>query len=210
MSGILDLLNSEKGKTLIHNASKETGASEEETGQVLKMAMPLLLGALNKNAKSPEGASKLLGALSNKHDGSLLDSLGGMLGGGGVDDGLKKDGGGILGHVLGGKQDMIAQTLAQKVGLNPSTVSQILKIAAPIVLSYLGKKKNENNVNEPGGLSSLLGNLVGNQPKTDQSLMESLLDRDGDGSIMNDLGGLLGGSKGKKGTGGGIGGLFGK
>lgn len=211
MSGLLDLLHSEKGKNLVQNTSKETGASEEETSNVLQMAMPLLLGALNKNAKSPEGASKLLSVLSGKHTGGIWDSLSGSLGNSnGIDDSLKEDGGGILNHVLGGKQNMIAQTLAEKVGISPDKVSQILKIAAPVVLGFLGKKKQENNVDEPGGLSSLLGNLVNNQPKGEQNLMESLLDRNGDGNLMDDIGGLLGGETDKKGKTGGLGGLFGK
>lgn len=102
--------------------------------------MPLLLGAMHKNAKSEQGASNLMSALSNKHDGSILDNLGSILGGDGVDRNVKNDGEGILSHVLGGKQSMIQQTIAQKVGVDADTVGQILKIAAPIVLGFLGKK----------------------------------------------------------------------
>ncbi|HEA28376.1 MAG TPA: DUF937 domain-containing protein [Leeuwenhoekiella sp.] len=210
MPGLLDLLNSDTAKQLISSTSKETGASEEKTSSVLNMAMPLLLGAMNRNAKSPEGASSLMSALSNKHNGSILDNLGSILGGDGVDQSVKKDGEGILGHVLGGKQSMIQQTISQKVGLDAGTVGQILKIAAPIVLGFLGKKKQENNVNEAGGLSSMLGSLLGGQGDGNQNLIESLLDSNGDGSVIDDLSGMFLGNKNKKGGTGGLGGLFGK
>lgn len=208
MTDILDLFKSEKGKQLIKNASTDTGASEEKTASVLKTAMPLLLSAMQKNAQSPEGASNLLSALSGKHDGSLLDNLGSMLGGSGVDENVKKEGGGILSHLLGGKQDLIAGQIAQKLGMESGTVNQILKIAAPVVLSFVGKKKQEHNVDQPGGLSSLLDKLKGSETGGQNSL-ESLLDRDKDGDIMDDVSDFLGKSKGKKNS-GGLGGLFGK
>jgi hypothetical protein len=204
MSGLLDLLNSDTAKQLISSTSKETGASEEKTSSVLSMAMPLLLGAMNKNAKSEQGASSLMSALSGKHDGSILDNLGSIFGGDSVDQNVKDDGEGILGHVLGGKQGMIEQTIAQKLGMDASTVGQILKIAAPIVLGFLGKKKQENNVNEAGGLSSMLGGLLGGQSGDHENLITSLLDSNGDGSILDDVSGMIMGKKG------GLGGLFGK
>jgi len=204
MSGLLDLLNSDTAKQLISSTSKETGASEEKTSSVLSMAIPLLLGAMNNNAKSEQGASNLMSALSNKHDGSILDNLGSLLGGESVDQDVKKDGEGILGHVLGGKQAMIQQTIAQKVGVDSSTVAQILKIAAPVVLGFLGKKKQENNVNEAGGLSGILSGLLGGQSGDEQSWVTSLLDNNGDGSVIDDVSGMIMGKKG------GLGGLFGK
>jgi hypothetical protein len=204
MSGLLDLLNSDTAKKLINSTSKETGASEEKTSSVLNMAMPLLLGAMHKNAKSEQGASNLMSALSNKHDGSILDNLGSILGGDGVDRNVKNDGEGILSHVLGGKQSMIQQTIAQKVGVDADTVGQILKIAAPIVLGFLGKKKQENNINEASGLLSMLGGLLGGESGDHQNLITSLLDSNGDGSVIDDVSGMIMGKKG------GLGGLFGK
>ena len=85
MAGLLDLLNSDLGKQLISGASAQTGASEGKTADVLSMAMPVLLGAMKKNASTQEGASGLMGALSKKHDGTILDNLGSILGGGSVD-----------------------------------------------------------------------------------------------------------------------------
>jgi len=67
------------------------------------MALPVLMKAMERNAATPEGAQGLLGALNGKHDGSILDNLDGLFGGG-VDEDVKVDGSKILGHVLGNRQ----------------------------------------------------------------------------------------------------------
>ena len=173
--------------------------------------MPLLLGAMKKNASSQEGASGLMGALSGKHDGSILDNLGSILGGGSVDQNVIQDGAGILGHVLGGKQPIVENALSTKTGLDAGTVAQILKIAAPILLGIIGKQTKENNIQDQDGLTGILGSMLGGQPKENQSLIESLIDSDGDGSVLDDVADMvLGSNKKKGGLGGMLGGLFGK
>ena len=210
MSGLLDLLSSPTGKQLISGVAGQTGQPESKTSEVLSMAMTLLLGAMKKNVSSPQGAEGLMSALSSKHDGGLLDDLGGLFGGG-VDQSVINDGAGILGHVFGGKQANVENALSQKSGLDAGTVAQILKIAAPLVMAYLGKQKAQSNVNDANGLNSLLGSMLGGQPQQNQSLITTLLDADGDGSVLDDVAGMvMGTGKKKSGLGGLLGGLFGK
>lgn len=210
MSGLLDLLSSPMGKQLISGVAGQTGNSTDQTGSVLTMALPLLMGAMKKNAATPEGAEGLMSALSNKHDGSILDNLGGLFGGG-VDQSVKDDGSGILEHVLGGKQAQVVNALSQKSGMDASTIATILQVAAPILMGMIGQQKQKQNVNEASGIQNLLGGMMGGGRQADkqQSLIESFLDSNGDGSILDDLASLaLGGKKG--GIGGLLGGLFGK
>ncbi len=200
------------GKQLISGVAGQTGQSESKTADVLGMAMPLLMGAMKKNASTPGGAQGLMDALSSKHDGGILDDLGGLFGGG-VDQNVMDDGAGILGHILGSKQPQVENALSSKSGIDAGTISQILKIAAPILLGYLGKQTKQQNVNSPEGLNGLLGGLMGGGKTAakQQSLVETFLDSDGDGSIIDDLAGLaLGGGQKKGGLGGMLGGLFGK
>lgn len=201
-------MNSSMGKQMIQGVSSETGQSESKTADVLAMAMPLLLGAMKKNVSKPGGAEGLIGALSSKHDGSILDDLGGLFGGG-VDQKVKDDGAGILGHVFGKKQANVENALSQKSGIDTAGIANILKIAAPIVLGYLGRQRNQRKVNDASGMNSLLGGLLGGQPKQNQSLITTLLDSDGDGSILDDVADMVMDSgKKKSGLGGLLGGLF--
>jgi len=208
MEGLLDLLNSPMGRQLISGVAGQTGQPENKTSDILSMAMPLLLGAMKKNTSTPQGAQGLMNALSSKHDGSILDNLEGFFDGG-VDQSVMSDGAGILGHVFGGRQANVENALSQKSGVDASSIASILKIAAPLVMGVLGKQRAQNNVQDPNALNGLLGNMLGGQPEQNQSLLTTLLDADGDGSILDDVAGMVMGSpKKKSGLGGLLGGLF--
>ncbi|MBR9914986.1 MAG: DUF937 domain-containing protein [Algicola sp.] len=211
MSGILDLLNSDLGKTIISGVSGSTGTDESRTSSVLTMAMPVLMKAMERNASTPQGAEGLMGALMNKHDGSILDNLGGLFSGG-VDQEVKDDGDKILGHVLGSKKQGVEKIIGEKSGLSADSVGSILKVATPILMGVLGKQARQNNVSSPNDLGGLLGGLLGGSgAKEEQSFLEKILDADGDGSVVDDVAGMvLGSAKKKGGLGGLLGGLFGK
>lgn len=210
MSGILDLLNSDLGKTIISGVAGQTKQPQNKTQDVLTMALPVLMAAMKRNAATPQGAEGLMGALSSKHDGSILENLGGLFGGG-VDDTVISDGEKILGHVLGNKQQNVTNTLGAKSGMDAGSVAQILKVAAPILMGVLGNQAKKQNVSSSNGIEGLLGGLLGgSSPQNEQSFLESILDADGDGSVVDDVAGMvLGGSKKKGGLGGLLGGLFG-
>jgi len=215
MSSILDLLNSDLGKTLISGASQRTGQPADKTASVLSQAMPLILGAMQRNASTPEGASALSNALDNpKHSGGgIMDMLGGILGdGAGSPEELLQEGSGILGHVLGAKQPQVESALSQANGIDAGSVGDILKMAAPLIMGMLGKQKQSSGVDQ-NGIGDLLGGLLGggNAGAADQSFIEKILDADGDGSIIDDVAGMVMNSGNKKGgIGGLLGGLFGK
>ena len=213
MAGILDLLNSDLGKTIISGVAGQTGQDTNKTNSVLTMALPVLMQAMKQNASTPQGAEGLMGALNNQHDGSILDNLGGLFGGG-VDSNVLDDGDKILGHVLGDKQQNVQSAIGQKSGMDSGSVAQILKVAAPILMGVLGKQSRQQKVNNPSGLDGLLGGLMqGNAPEQEQSFLESILDADGDGSMIDDVAGMLlndGSGKKKSGLSGLLGGFFGK
>ena len=212
MAGILDLLNSDLGQQVISGVSGATGNDSNKTSSVLTMALPVLMKAMERNASTPQGAEGLMGALDKKHDGSILNNLGDLFGGG-VNDDVVNDGSKILSHVLGNKQRGVEQVIGQKSGLDAGAVGNILKVAAPILMGILGKQKREQNVSTSSDISGLLGGLLGgNDAKNEQGFLEQILDADGDGSVVDDVAGMfLGGNKKESGgIGGLLGGLFGK
>ena len=208
---ILDLLNGPMGQTLIQGASKQLGLGQDSTQKALGTAMPLILGAMKNNAATPEGASGLLGALmGDKHDGGIMDQLGDILGGDSVNEDVLKDGEGILGHVFGGKQENVAAAVSKSSGIDMGTAMDIMKVAGPLLMGVLGKQAREKGVQDENGIEDLLGGMLGKGNDEHQSLVNRLLDADGDGSIIDDVAGMLlsGGKKG--GLGSLLGGLFGK
>lgn len=211
MSGILDLLNSEMGQQLVKGASSQMGMDDKSTSSALSAAMPLILGALKNNTGSAEGSEQLLGALQNsKHSsGSMLDNLGSILGGSEIDKDVMDDGGRILGHVFGGQENNAANALSKSSGIDMNSAMNLLKVAAPMVMSYLGKQTSQNNISDQGGISDLIGGLLGGQG-ADMSSMASLIQGfDGNDSSMDDIAGMLtGGSKSSGGLGDLLGGFL--
>jgi len=210
MTGILDLLNSDLGKTIISGVAGQTGQNESKTGSLLTMALPVLMQAMKRNASTPQGAEGLLSAINRKHDGGILDNLSGLFGGG-VDTNVINDGEKILSKVLGNKQQNVQNALSKQSGMDAGSVAQILKVAAPILMGVLGKQAKLQSVNSSSGIEGLLGGLLSeNSKQNEQSFLESILDADGDGSIIDDVAGMvLGDNKKKSGLGGLLGGLFG-
>lgn len=215
MTGILDLLSGPIGKTIISGVAGSTGQDSNKTGNVLSMALPILMKAMERNVSTPEGAQGLMGAL-NKHDGGILDNLGGLFGGG-VDESVTNEGGKILGHILGNNANNVEQVISQKSGVDAGSVGNILKTAAPLLMGMLGKQTQQNGVSDASGLTGLIGGMLGGASNTgavtkEQSFLEKMLDSDGDGSVIDDVAGMFlnQGGKSSGGIGGLLGGLFGK
>ena len=156
------------------------------------------VGALGEPLVAAElGASGRVGcALDRDHDGSVLDDVGGFLGGGGA---ASANGAGILKHVLGGKQSTMESALGQVSGLDAGSAGQVLQMLAPLVMGALGKAKQQNNL-DADGLASMLGaesSALQKRSPGGADMLMKLLDQDGDGGVMDDLAkmgsGLLGG-----------------
>ena len=196
MNSLQQLLGSEQGDAAVDQISQNVGADNGLVNSAIQMALPALINGLANNAASPEGAESLNSALEDHHDGSMLDNiggLGGMIFGGGQTTAPppQADAGGILGHILGDRQGQVAQDVSQKTGLGMGQVAQILMFLAPIVMAYLGRHKQQQGVGA-GGLGGLLGGLLGgSQQQTSgsasSSIINSVLDRDHDGSSMDDI-----------------------
>jgi len=97
---ILNEIRQQLGGPALDGLAQQIGAERPATEQAVGAALPLLIGGLARNAnRSPEDAHSLAHALDRDHDPSLLEQLGGALGGGGGTGGALAAG---LGALLGG------------------------------------------------------------------------------------------------------------
>lgn len=188
-----DLLNQLQGQPLA-NIGGQLGLSPSQTQNAVSAALPILMGALGRNASQPQGAEALFGALQRDHAGLDIGSvLGSVLGGGG-------QGAGILEHVLGGRQSNAQRGLGAATGLDNGQAGTLLKILAPIVMAYLAKRMFSSTP-APAGTSPLspspqgLGVALGEESQRyrqqgglDGGLLGAVLDQDGDGDLdVSDL-----------------------
>jgi hypothetical protein len=185
MTTILESLSQQLGsQDTVRQIGRQIGVDEQQAGTAVAAALPLLLGALNRNASQPEGAEALFGALERDHDGSILDNLQGFLANASAGPGAS-----ILGHVLGDRNDAVAANLGRTTGLDKRKAAMLLMTLAPIVLGALGRARQQHNLNA-GTLASTLGNERARVVQTAgpaATLLEQMLDKDGDGSIADDV-----------------------
>lgn len=182
-----EILNQVMTQGNVQQIGNQIGADESTTSSAIQFALPLIINALSRNASTPQGADDLHNAVANDHDGSLLDDIGGFLLNSQNSDGL-----GILGHILGSRQGMVANEISQQSGLNAGQVAQLLITLAPIIMAVLGRARQQQGLDSQG-LSQTLNNQQ--QQYTEQSsswmgLANQILDRDHDGSVTDDLAGL--------------------
>ncbi len=195
MFSLQDLLGQQQGSEAVDQISNTVGAQPNLVNSAIQMALPALINGLANNAQTPQGAESLNNALE-QHDGGILDSMGGLgglasaiLGGGQQQQAASPqlNAGGILGHILGGNQGQVTQQISNQSGLGMGQVAQILMILAPIVMGYLGKQKQQNNL-DAGGLTDMLGQQQQQIQQSPQGgFLSGMLDKDGDGSITDDI-----------------------
>ena len=187
---LLEMLQQHIGGQTVDHISQKLGTDPGTTSNAIDAALPLLLTAVARNASNPQQAQSLDRAVSQDHDGSILNDVAGFISRGGS----SQDGAGILGHILGGKQQAVQNGLSQATGLDTGKTAQLLTLLAPLVMGALGRAKQERNL-DAGGLSTLLAGEHEQLKQQAPGVMGALgrfLDKNNDGSVLDDVGGMLG------------------
>ena len=126
--------------------AKKTGLNSKQLKKVLPLAVPLLLKMLTKNASNQEGATSLLGALTQHTSKKTMAQQ--------IEEADTDDGAKIIGHILGNSSQSSLLSLSNQSGLSQQQVSSVLSGIAPALLS---------------GLSAATGSSVGSTGKVDLS-----------------------------------------
>lgn len=198
MTNLLELLKGQMDDQVIDTLSSQIGgADRQQTAAAAQGIMATLIGGLAKNASTPEGATSLASALDRDHDGSVLNNLMGMLSGQlqpQQEQPRAFNGAGIVSHILGNQQSGAIDMISKMSGLDSSKTSNLMTMLAPMVMGMLGKQKQQGGL-DIGGLMNLLNGTVSQQKQSGNPLMDMatrFLDKDGDGSIVDDIAGMVG------------------
>ncbi|HEX2082386.1 MAG TPA: DUF937 domain-containing protein [Xanthomonadaceae bacterium] len=207
----------------IRQMSQQLGLDPAQTQAAIGAALPLLLGALGRNASQPQGAEALFGALEKDHAGAgglgevLRAVLGGAQSGVSQPSGAQSrqtDGAGILDHIFGARQSRAEQAVGQATGVGQDKAGMLLRWLAPIVLAYLAKRMFDQRQPSPAGGTQqapspdVLGGILGEETRQVErqsggllgGVLGQVLDRDGDGDtdfsdLMQVGGAILGGQR---------------
>ncbi|MEG1668979.1 DUF937 domain-containing protein [Chryseobacterium sp.] len=211
---LIDLLTGNTGNQVAEQAENKFGISKNQIIALLAVATPLVISYLRNKSQDNKEAEALNNALDKDHDGSILNDTSQL-------EARQSEGGSILSHVFGNEKGNVENQLSQNTGISIDKIGPILAMLAPVIMGYIGKEKQQNNVGA-GGLGDLLGGILGgaqNQAQQQQSsplndILGSVLgggQSQSSGNPLNDiLGSVLGsGGQQKQQSGGGLGDLLG-
>lgn len=215
--GLIDLLTGNTGNQVAEQAETKFGISKTQVIALLAVAAPLIISYLRKKSQDANEAEALNNALDKDHDGSILDDVSQA-------DARQSEGGSILNHIFGEEKPNVENRLSQNTGISIDKIGPILSMLAPVIMGYIGKEKQQNNVGA-GGLGDLLGGILGNASNESQQQQSSPLNdilgsvlgggnSQSSGNPLNDIiGNVLGGNDHNKQQGGGglgdiLGGFF--
>jgi len=189
MNPLIETVLKQLGGNALQEIAQKVGVDEETAQKAISVAAPLLLAALARNSSTPAGAQALHQALTNDHDGSILEDIVGFL-----TNPEAANGAGILRHVLGDQQQAVQSGLAQTAGLDAGSMGQILEMAAPLIMGALGQTTQQQGL-DADGLSKLLKGQTQAEKQQEPDLMGTIGQLLGTGdtaNVVSQVGSILG------------------
>lgn len=194
MASLIEELQKYLTPETVQQLSQQVDAPQDNTEQAINALVPMMLGGLSRNVDNG-GAAGLNSALERDHDGSILDQLSGLIGGGGSMSNVVGAGNtqnralnsaGILGHLFGSQTPQVERGVSQASSLNTGQVATLASILAPMVMGALGKVKRQDNLDQQQVADLITRErqqIERDVPATQQGGLSSLLDSNKDGKI---------------------------
>ncbi len=155
---LLDLVKDQVSGALAKQASSFLGESESTVTSALGSLMPTILGSLVQKSSTPSGAQSVMNLIEGL-DMNSLGNIAGLFGGGSSNvDNLLSSGGSIVKALFGEKESGLVNMLSGTTGMKSSSLSSLLKMAAPLLLSVIGNQVKGKGVSF---LTSLLSSQSG-------------------------------------------------
>ena len=167
----------------VNQLAQNFGLREDRAASALQALLPALSAGLKRNVESEGGLESLLGALAGGRHQQYLDEPDTL----GRDETIQ-DGNGILGHILGSKDvsRQVARSAAARTGIGEDILKKMLPVVAAMVMGSLTKQTSSQGRHAAAEGGGILGMLT------------PLLDTHRDGSIADDVLGMLGGLFGRR------------
>lgn len=151
LNSIMKLMTSSDA---LGQVSSLTGVSEKEAGSALEEIVPMLLKGMQGQANDKSTADSFLSALS-AHGQNDTSDIASFLSNVDIEDGSK-----IVGHLLGDKKEAKAEEVRGNLGLDTKTIMKIMAIAAPLLMSQMGKKAKDDAKPSGQGIAGIVGGLL--------------------------------------------------
>jgi hypothetical protein len=160
--------------------AQQFGLSNDQTSAALTALLPALAGGLQKNVSQHGGLDSLIGALAGGNHSRYFDNPELL----GQADSIT-DGNGILGHILGSKDvsRAVASNAAASTGISADILKQMLPVVATLAMGALARQTAQAGGTANLSAASMTDNI---------GSLAQFLDMNRDGSIADDVVGMVG------------------
>jgi OmpA-OmpF porin, OOP family len=156
-SSLLTLVQNQISGQLLKKVADFLEEDIQTTQKALDVALPSVIGGIANKVAKPAGAEQIFNTLTaDKMDGSMMDGLNILLGGGSATQGLINYGDKVNAGLFGKKTSAIMDWIASFANIKTGSASALMSLIAPVVMSAIGKNVIGNNAGV-SGLTSLLG-----------------------------------------------------
>lgn len=182
---LVETILSQQNGAAVRQIESQFGLEPAQTRSALAALVPALAVGLQRNAQSAGGLQELLSALSTgRHEQYVDDPTTLEL------PETIEDGNGILSRVFGNKDvsRQVAKRAAVQTGLGADLLKRMLPMVATLVMGTLARRTSQagaQGMSGSGGAGGLMGLLGG------------VLDQNRDGSMVDDVIGILGRTLGR-------------
>jgi hypothetical protein len=185
---LLDSILTTNGGGAVSQLAKQFGLREDQTASAIQNLVPALAGGLHRNI-SQGGLADVLGALTKGQHQRYLDDPSSL-----VSEEVRDDGNKILGHVLGSKDvsRQVAAQASQRTGISESILKQMLPAVASLTMAALSKGASSSG-RSAGGVGDIASAASSGAGSSILGMVTSLLDRNADGSVKDDILGMASG-----------------
>jgi len=163
---LIDMIKDQVTGSLTSNASKFLGESESGVSKALDGIFPALLGKMISRSDDQGNLNKIFD-MAKGADTGMMDNIGDLFGGGaGNVAKLMNNGSGVLNLLLGNNSGSMIEKVAGFSGMKSSATSSLIKMAAPFLMSMVGKYIKDKALDAVG-----LGKFLGTQKSVVQNSM---------------------------------------
>jgi len=134
MSSIIDIVQQQLSGGAIQQIAQRVGLDPATVQKGVNAALPMIVGSLGQHAATAGTQSTSPADLPS--GSGFLGGLSGILGGQG-------GAGGLLGQIMGGRQDDVHNAVANAAGIDKGKAMQIVEMIIPIVMSALANRNQQ-------------------------------------------------------------------
>jgi len=177
---LLQAVLNAQGGGAVQQLGRTLGLGQDDTASAVRSLLPALAAGLKRNTTQPGGVESLMAALAGGNHQRYVQNPSTL-----ASEETTQDGNGILGHLLGSKEvsRQVAARASEQTGIDAGVLKKMLPLLASLAMGALSQQTASAGLRGSPAAGAQGGVLA---------MLTPLLDSNQDGSIADDVMGMLG------------------